>query len=412
MIGALMRFLRGRFQPTLIILAALGSACEPDPVVEVQVEGYAGVPYPDQLEDIAYPSSTVVVTDSYSDTVTLLDAATGELVAQRPVGRNPVDIDGPHHLARDDAGGFFYIGLSYPSTGLGGPHASHGSSAVYGYVQKLRMSDLSVVGQVRVDPNPGDIILSSGGRVVTSHFDLLRAVENATDYEAAKATIAVVDPSELALTGSKPATLIKTCVAPHGMVSSPLASDLLYVACYGEDRLALVDLAPAEPTVELIDVGGGVSGFGSPTYGPYALTLSPTEPLLAVSNTASSDVRFFDTSARSFDPEQTIATLGAPFFTAFSEDGSTIFIPTQQPDELWVVDLTGSTEPLVRTFQDDECKLPHAVTLDGEHALVVCEGDRETPGQVVRLDASLNVVWRAEVGIYPDSISLVQGAPR
>ena len=388
------------------------SACQPDPITKVEVEPYTGDPYPDRVEDIAYPvGPTALVTDSYSDTVSVVDLASGTRVDARPVGRNPVDLDGPHHLALDTAHGFAYIALSYPKIGGTGPHATHGSSLSYGYVQKLALADLSVLGQVRVDPNPGDIMISEDGkRVVTSHFDLQRAVENADDYEKAKATIAVVDPTTLELEGSPAPTLITTCVAPHGMQLGKPSASTIYVACYGEDRIAIVDAdAPSSPP-ELIDVGAGVSGFGSPIYGPYSLRLNADESLLVVSNTASKDVRFFDTTTKTFDTEATIITLGAPFFVDFSADENKLYIPTQQPDALLVVDLTGVEETVTRSFTDDECKLPHAVEeLDG-NVVIVCEGDHEAPGNVLVLDADLEVLSNTPVGVYPDSLTIMAEA--
>ncbi len=393
---------------------ALLAACTPEPVTNVEVEPYAGDPYPDQVADIAYPVGPfALVTDSYSDTVSVVDLVAGTRVDARPVGRNPVDLDGPHHLALDAVRGFAYVALSYPKIGGTGPHASHGASQIYGYVQKLALADLSVLGQVRVDLNPGDIAISEdGARVVTSHFDLQRAIENADDYEKAKATIAVIDPSGLELEGSPPATLITVCVAPHGMQLTKPSASTIYLACYGEDRIAIVDAdKPATPP-ELIDVGAGVSGFGSPVYGPYALRLNADESRLVVSNTASKDVRFFDTATKTFDSAATIITLGAPYFVDYSADESKLYIPTQQPDALLVVDLTGAEETVTRTFSDEECKLPHAVEeLDG-NLFIVCEGDHEAPGNVLALDAELEVLSNTPVGVYPDSLTVVAEAQR
>jgi DNA-binding beta-propeller fold protein YncE len=402
------------FAPACLSVLALVMACTPEPITNVEVGPFAGDPYPDGVEDIAYPvGPSALVTDSYSDTVSVVDLVSGVRIGTRPVGRNPVDIDGPHHLALDAERGFAYIALSYPKIGGTGPHASHGSSVSYGYVQKLALADLSVLGQVRVDPNPGDIAVSEDGkRVVTSHFDLQRAVDNADDYEKAKATIAIVDPTQLELEGSPAATLITTCVAPHGMQLTKPSASLVYLACYGEDRIAVIDTEEPGSPPELIDVGAGVSGFGSPVYGPYALRLNADESRLVVSNTASKDVRFFDTASQTFDSAATIITLGAPFFVDYSADESKLYIPTQQPNALLVVDLTGVEETVTRTFTDDECRLPHVVEeLDG-NVFIVCEGDHEGPGNVLALDADLEVLSNTPVGVYPDSISILAEVQR
>ena len=52
---------------------------------------------------------------------------------------------------------------SQSPTTLPGPHASHASSTRFGFVQKLAPDDLHVVGEVQIDPNPGEIVLSPDG---------------------------------------------------------------------------------------------------------------------------------------------------------------------------------------------------------------------------------------------------------
>ncbi|MFO0550535.1 MAG: YncE family protein [Polyangiaceae bacterium] len=395
------------------LFALAGVACTPDPIIEENYLPYEGEAYPDRVEPIAYPDGEVaLVTDSYSDTVSVIDLATGERIAVRPVGRNPVDLDGPHHITMSSNDPeFAYIGLSYPLVGATGPHAAHGSSQQIGYVQKLRTSDLSIVGQVRVDRNPGDILISAdGSRLVTSHFDLLRATQNPDDIQAARSTVALVDPTTLAPTGSPIPRLITVCVAPHGLAMTAPSGDRLYVACYGEDKIARVDLSATDTPVELFDVGPGVSGFGSPIYGPYVATLSPDDRWVVVSDTVSKDLRFFDTETDTFDDSKTVVMLGAPYFPVFSPDGSKLAVVTQQPDSLVVVDLDGVEPNQVRTFTGDECELPHIVTLQaaGGYA-VVCEGDKKTAGQVIQLDDSLDIVKTTPVGVYPDAILLREG---
>ncbi len=288
--------------------------------------------------------------------------------------------------------------------GATGPHATHGGSGVPGYAQKIDLKDLSVLGQVRVDPNPGDIVLSEdGSRLVVSHYDLQRATKNPTDIVAARATLALIDPATLA----QP-QLIKTCVAPHGVALSRPDGRTAYVACYGEDRLALVDLTQPTAQPVLVDMGPGVVGFGAPSYGPYASTLTPDGAWVVVSNLESSDVRFFEVATGAFDPTKTIATLGAPYFPAFTADGK-IVIPTQKPDALVTVDLDGIDPPSTVSFSAADCILPHEVVLDQDQTYVVCEGDKKSPGTVVVLDADMQVLSSTPVGVFPDALRIVGG---
>ncbi len=381
--------------------------CTPDPEVRVEYEPYTGEAYPDIIGAIAYPpTGAALVTDSYSDTISLVDIVTGQRIASHPVGRNPVDIDGPHHVTVDPAGRFAYIALSYPRLGVTGPHASHGSSSLPGYLQKLSLDDLRVVEQVRVDPNPGDVVLTPDAtRALVSHFDLERATKNATSLEAARATLAVVDTASFSM------TKLPLCVAPHGITFLPGTPTTALVTCYGEDSIALVDLDMPGAVPKLIPVGAGVTGFGAPSYGPYAATLSADGEWIVVSNTVSKQLRFFDVASRSFDADQTITTIGAPFFAAYDPQGMLV-VPTQQPDAVVRFDPTGVAAPETQSFGVDECLLPHEVVPHGGGYFVVCEGDKKTPGKVVRLDASLEIVASTDVGVYPDALRVfLPGAP-
>lgn len=396
----------------LAAAAALTACTDPDPVIEHRYAPYEGEAYPNRRPGIAIPPGGMgIVTDSRSDTISLFDLGSGDRFAAFPVGREPVTIDGPHHVAVDVAGGAVYIALSYPAIAGAGPHASHGSSKVSGYAQKLALDDLRPLGQVRVDPNPGEIVLSEDGkRLVVSHFDLQRALDNPGDLDAARSSLALIDPSTMALTGSPAATLIRVCIAAHGMVLSRPDGATAYVACYGEDAIAIVDLTDPSAEVRRVPVGPGAT-IGNPSYGPYALTMSPDQKTIAVSSTESRDVRFFDVATETFDGSLTITTQGAPFFVAWTPDGTGLYVPTQAPDAVAFHDLAQPANHFERDLAG-ACERPHIVDLDGEEALwVVCEGDQATtPGKVMKLDpATLATVTEASAGLYPDAFIRVPG---
>lgn len=394
----------------LALLAAMANACSPgDPPVIHQYDPYEGEAYPDRRTPLTIPEGGAgFVTNSYSDTVSVIALATGETLLTVPVGRDPVSLDGPHHVAVSPSGDAVYIALSYPIVGLTGPHASHGASQRSGYAQKLDGADLSVLGQVRVDTNPGEIVLSEDGkRVVTSHFDLQRALQHLGDIDAARATIAVIDPTQMLDHGSPAATRIPTCVAPHGMVLSRPDGATAYVACYGEDAIAVVDLEASQVTAR-VPVGANAEGFGDPVYGPYSLVTSPSGDLLAIGDTVSNDVRFFDTTAAAMKAGAVLSTFGAPYFPAWFPDGTKLLVPTQGPDAVVVFDVEAQTELAHRDFTGDDCPLPHvAVAMkDGTFALV-CEGDHEAPGKVIWLDPdTLETVRSVTVGVYPDALAV------
>lgn len=394
------------------LASSAGAGCSPGETTTVyEYDPYEGEAYPDRRPPLVIPEGGAgFVTNSYSDTVSVLDLATGAILGTYPVGRDPVSLDGPHHVAVSPSGDAVFVGLSYPVVNVGGPHASHGSSARSGYAQKLSTKDMRVVGQVRVDHNPGDIVLSEDGkRLVTSHFDLLRALQNPTDIDEARATIAIMDPSQMFLTGSPAATRVTTCVAPHGMVLSRPDGATAFVACYGEDSITLVDLAAAE-VKKRVPVGSNAEGFGDPVYGPYSIVQSPDGKLIAVGNTVSKDVRFLDVGTSEMVAGMTLSTFGAPYFPAFDEDGGKLVVPTQSPDGIAVFDVATQTEILQRPFAGAECPLPHVVTrLPDGVLLLVCEGDHVEPGKVLWLDPeTLDTIREVTVGVYPDAITTFQ----
>jgi YVTN family beta-propeller protein len=386
-------------------VALLAAGCTPDPKVTIEYGPYGGTAYPNRAAPVPWPAGqAALVTNSLSDSVAVIDLATGQPIYTRPVGRNPVDIDGPHHVVADPARRVAFTALAYPRVAVSGPHASHGSALVPGYVEKLSLDDLSVLGNVRVENNPGDIVMSDDAtRIVVSHFDLERATKNPTNIDAARADLAIVDPDKVLLSGSARPTFIPTCVAPHAVVLSKPSGSKAWVACYGEDAVAIVDLDDPTAAVKRVPMGPGTSGFGTPVYGPYGAALSPDQTTIAFTDTESKDVRFFDVATETIDPQKTLSTLGAPFFPKWSDDGKTLWVPTQQPDALYELDVTGQKPPVVHDFAPADCQKPHLVDHRQGKLFVVCEGDQKGPGSIVALDEQLNLVSKATLGVYPDA---------
>ncbi|AUX44784.1 hypothetical protein SOCE26_062520 [Sorangium cellulosum] len=398
-----------RFLGCALAASTLAGCAEPDPNIETRYGAYEGEAYPNRRPKIVIPEGGMgVVSDSRSDTISLLSLATGERFGVHPVGRDPVTIDGPHHVALDAPGNALYVALSYPVVaGSIGPHVSHGSSTMYGYVQKLALDDMRVLGQVRVEPNPGDIVISEdGSRVVVSHYDLTRVLANPGDVEAARSSLAVIDAGQVLPSGSAQPVFIPVCMMAHGVALSRPDGARAYVACYGEDSLAIVDLT--DPGAEVVRVPVGPSpSMPDPSYGPYAAVMSPDQKTIAVSNTVSKDVRFFDVASGTFrEPESTLRMLGAPYFVAWTPDARRIYVPTQSPDAITLFDVADGNDEIAYRDLTGECDKPHIVDFDGGDGLfLVCEGDQmKIPGNVLRLDPeTLETRSNTTVGLYPDA---------
>jgi DNA-binding beta-propeller fold protein YncE len=391
-------------------LALVACSTPTEERVVVVYDAYDGPPaFPNRRPKFELPAEVGLVSNNGSDTLTLLDLAGEMPIGSAPVGRNPIDIDGPHHLAADRAAGFVYIALAYPPLVVApGPHSAHGFGQQPGWVQKLALDDLRVLGEVKVDKSPGDIVQSQDKRrIVVSHFDMQKALDARLSIEQRRATLAVIDPEAILPTGSPEPTRITTCILPHGVALLPPSGDTALVACFGEDALGVVDLTSTSEAPELIPVGSAPGMGGVPTYGPYAIVLAPDASRVAVSCTESRDVRIFDAAALSTAPS-VLSTMGAPYFVAWSEDLSRLYVPVQQPDALQVFDGQTGTPIDVRLF-DASCMRPHEVVLSGSTLYVVCEGDHQTPSVVRALDPQ-TLADRASfpVGVYPDRLVVLR----
>lgn len=394
-----------------LAVALLAGCDSAEPNVVREYDAYAGDAFPDRLQPAQYPAAgALLITDSYSDTLSLVDLGDGQRFGSYPVGRDPLSIDGPHHLAVNAATRRLYTALSYPEIATGGPHAGHGASVQAGYAQVLSLDDFRILGQVRVDNNPGDIVLSQDGRrLVVSHFDLRRAQDNPGELEKQRATLAIIDPSTIEQAVPPTPTRVDVCIAPHAVALSRPDGKLAYVACYGEDAIAVVDLEAGE-VLDRVPVSAGATPGLSPSYGPYSAVLSPDGKTLAVGNQASRDVAFFDVDTRAMLPDRTLSTQGVPFFPGWSADGNTLYVTTQTPNALLAIDVTtDNTELARRNFAPGECDLPHIAEVHGDALWVICEGDHTVPGRVLALEPdTLATRWTGEVGVYPDAMAFVE----
>lgn len=372
-------------------------------------ETLLGEPFPNRRPVFALPEGDLgISSDNGSDTLSVLDLDARERLGSAPVGRNPVDRDGPHHVAVDRAAGFVFTALAYPPpTVPPGPHAAHGSSARAGYVQKLAIEDLRPLAEVRVENNPGDIVLSEDGSlIVVSHFDLARAIGQ-DELEKQRATLALIDPETL-----DTPEFVRTCVAPHGVALSRPDGRYAFVACYGEDSLAVVDTRSPDAPPERYSLGPGGTP-GNPFFGPYAAVLSNDGRTLAVSNTLFSDVRLFGIDDREFHDTGLVPD-GTPYFAAWSADDSVLYVPTQNPDGIESFDVARGERLRRRSFTPEDCELPHEAVFGSDEAalFVVCEGDHVAPSVVLVLDPeSFETIASLPVGVYPDRLAIGK-APR
>ena len=373
---------------------------------------YAREAWPDRRGPLPRPASggpLALVTDNGSDTVSVVDVGGPATLARVPVGLDPIEIDGPHHLDVDPVAGAVFTAFAYPPPSVApGPHGNHGGSQAPGLLVKLALPDLRLLARAPTDINPGDVKLTPDGtRVLVTHFDLLRAQRPASagGDDQRRSSLVVYEAATLKRLGA-----VAVGLAAHGLTTSA-DGRTAFVTCYGSDELALVALDDPALAVTRVPVGPGAGSGASLRYGPYAVLRSVDGQAVYVSNLESRDIRVFDTTRGAFDPARVAPVRGAPFFATLGPADATVIVPVQSPDTLVALDASTLAVRRGRTFTADECQRPHqaARAPDGSY-LLVCEGDRKSPGALLRFDPdTLDILGRTTLGVYPDAIAFLPG---
>jgi hypothetical protein len=357
----------------------------------------------------------VLVTNNLDDTVSVLDLdallrGDDALLAHVPVGFVPVEREGPHHLVADGAGEFYYLGISNFVPGSGsGPHGQHGSGTADGHIMKMRIEDNTLVADVRIDRNPGDVRLTPDGRMLlASHFDLLRVIDAAQDDITTgpelDARLAIIDPKTMTRTA-----LVPACPAAHGIGVTP-DSRLAVMSCVS-DEVAIIDLVDEAHPVTRLAVIDNPGTAALPTCFPYAVTMEGATAW--VSCFTGGALIAVDAVAGVLDG-RTLQLLGNVAMFGDVRDGI-MAIAHQDQDGVTFIDASVPELLSFRLFARDECLLPHLARWSegGTEVLVVCEGDHSAPGALVVVDAQEphDILATEALGIFPDDIAMARRPP-
>lgn len=395
-----------KYRPLLLLgLAACGGSPAPD-------LGDAGTFPPAPFWSEIPAGGVALVTNNYSDTISVVDLEAGVLVGDLPVGINPVEREGPHHDAISADGVWVYVGISNFVPGSGsGPHGAHGTGAARGHALQIDTHDLRVVRDTRIDRSPGDVtLLPKLGLAVFSHFDLLRvdeALSAGKGVEATRATLAFLEAETLA-----PVESVVVCTTPHGLRASEDGSQL-YVACWGSDEIAVVDTATFEVT--RVPVAPDVAPPPNARYFPNSVHASPADGRVWMTLAGANEVRVYDPETAAMDPACELDVGGVPYFGMFLDGGATFVVPVQStPGALAFIDTETCAESGRLVMAPADCEKPHMLILgaDGEEgpAYVVCEGNRVDPGTFVVLSSpstDAEVLEVIPVGRFPDGAVLL-----
>lgn len=349
-----------------------------------------------------------------SDTVSVLDLDVMELLASVPIGRDPVEIDGPRHLQLDRDQGLAYVALAYPFSITSAHAVAEGATLRPGYVQALNLSDLSIAGDLRVDPKAADVAFSPvSGRLVVVHADDSRSLQ--TDLEARRANVVFVDPASSIAKGNALPARLAACAVPS-TVAFDKEGERAFIACTGEDSLVVVDTAsqtvlsrgPSGPTV----AGDPAASFNK----PYGLVVDGGRERLLISNQVSRTVAMFDlndtstllSSYRVVGPMD-MPDYSVPMFPVLVSD-ATLAIPLQSPNGAALIDVTSGEQLLKVQYADSECLNPAEFTVTHDSRLfLVCEGDHYHPGAVVEVAPdTLEIVASVPVELYPERMTILE----
>ena len=368
-----------------------------------------------------------ITTDNGSDLLSAVDPVARRVKWSIPVGFIPVELEGPHHITADPAGQFVYLNLSEAVIGSGsGPHGSHGTGTIPGYVLKIATSNAAQVAFAQVDPNPGDLITTPDGKTLyVTHYDLVKLGKGAQagDLRQGDSNLAVIDAASMTVTKKVP-----ICPAAHGLRLSPDARTL-YATCL-TDEIAVVDVSDPTLPVQRVLLPNS-SETPSCSHCPYALSVAPDGAVWVSSlgpgggTTGGGSINIYDPVAKKFDPARTVNFCGRALFSAFAA------APAGSPGYLAYVPEQGSCGDFVRAFGSGgpgqkppsagsiqftrpECFNPHILNLsaDGKTGYLVCEGDHTGPGTFAFLDLqTLTTTASVPLGVFPDGMALVPGTP-
>lgn len=348
-------------------------------------------------------SRAAYVTNNGSDSIAVLDRD-GDAVVMRSLDVDTSAHEAPHHLALDGDGHVF-VALAFPpdeKARAGDKHAGHGGSDSLGQLLRLDQRTLSVQASRDVDQNPGDVVITHDGkRVLVTHYDMRRAMQQAKAGAATSAMYArlvVLDAATLDVIAAR-----AVCVAPHGIATTRDDRSAV-IACYGSDEIAIVDLGSHDLPVTHVPIAAGGGAPGAPRFGPYSVALAEDDKSALVADLESADVRVLDLATRQLRADSVIA-LGARAMMPEVISSTDALVPLQGPDGLARVDFVKGAI-VARVAFGSECKSPHVARVFAQRAYVVCEGDHVAPGAVVEVNvATLAIEKRWVVGVYPDGIA-------
>jgi YVTN family beta-propeller protein len=326
----------------------------------------------------AAPGERVYVANQSSATVSVIDAASGEVVHTVDVTEFGFDPNSrPHHTAVDPDGAHWYVSL------IGGGHV-------------LRFNaDNELVGRAPFE-TPGLLVVDPASELLYVGRSMMAV--------SPPQRIGAIDRSDMSVE-----ELDVFFPRPHALTVDP-ATNRVFAASLVENRFAVME--GGSDAMELVDVEGPAHTF-------VQFALSPDRRHLVATAQLTGKLLVFDAASpeRGLLAEVDVGT--QPWHPVFSPDGSRVYFGAKDDDavvvvetEMWTVERRITAPGIVE---------PHgsAVTADGRYLFVSNRNLKGTytprraveknadVGTVVKIDTrTFEVVQTIEVGSYPAGISI------
>lgn len=342
------------------------------------------------------------IANQFDDSVSVVDLSSMSVLGTTPIGRDPVEIDGPRHLTWDPADQAFYTVLSYPYEVVS-PHAvDFGESIRAGYVQRLGATDLRPLGELRASERAGDLAVApDGSQLAVTHFDTLRSLEGETLADRRSDLVLIDQPGGMA-SGEAPSWRAPACVAPAAIAYGK-HSDRAFVVCTGEDSIGVIDTRQGT----LISLTPSADLALNKPFKPWTVALDGPRERLLISNQQVNTVDVF--SAEDNPRLLSSARVAAVPFHATWVGEAEFIVALQRPNGAVRLSATDGALLAEASYSTSDCENPSEpqVLPDGR-LFLVCEGDHYARGALVQLDPNtLAILQRVELGLYPERMAVV-----
>lgn len=266
------------------------------------------------------------VTSESADELTLVGYGRdgGEVIAMRPVGSMPVEIDGPHGVAASPDGRFAYVSI--------------GHGLPFGSLWKIDAETLEVLERTTLGLFPATVSVTPDGTYAfISNFNL--------HGDRVPSSISMVHLGTMAEVAR-----IETCVLPHGSRVNPQGTKH-YSVCVQDQLVVEIDI-PSGSISRLFSVN-------PEAFGPLAVGSEPAAP----------------------NPNN----LCNPTWAEPSADGSHVYVTCNRNSE--VLELDAESWTLTRRFPTGNAPYNLGVTPDGRYLLASLRNREDAAVEVIDLAA-------------------------